>query len=135
MPTLNRYHSEYNLLLRYRADVRPAVDEKHLTDDELPAAADEDTYDSGWEPAPAKSHVAKFRIVYHGYSPHSSTTPSQLFVTFKAKGRHPARTYRYQSRDHRMLFDTFHELTEVVHPGIVVWEWLIRPHVPVFRVS
>lgn len=82
-----------------------------------------------WQLAPDPSHVDSFRFL-------ETPTPA-IEVTFKAKGNRGESTYRYDFPKSQQ--DTaqvvWEELSSANHPGIVIWEWLIRGGVPYTRLK
>lgn len=77
-----------------------------------------------WQLAPDPSHVESFRFL-------EEPTPA-IEVTFKKGGE-----YRYDfpesQRDTARV--VWEEMSAVDHPGIVIWEWLIRGGVPYKRLK
>ena len=96
-----------------------------IAEEDLPFAQEIDVGEQqAWHLAPQSSHVESFRYL--------DDDPPEIQVKFKEGGQ-----YRYMfaagEQDKAKLI--WEEMAPATHPGIVIWEWLIRGGVPYERMG
>lgn len=114
-------------MLRFEEEVLPFGSP---VDEDLPFASEIDEPGAEvWHIAPNDSHVDSFRFL--------DADPAEIHVKFKPKGNQPLTEYKYTfqpgQRDHARII--WEEMAAANHPGIVIWEWLIRGGVAYQRVG
>lgn len=93
----------------------------------------DDTGAEPWTPAPASSHLSRFRLWdarKYKFLRALLGGVSQLNVVFKANGRSPETQYTYEFRDHDQARRVYDAMAAAEHPGEVVHAMLIKEGVP-----